>query len=64
MTYDVKTSTRTSVFNSLPTPGVDFDGVVHGVTYRPSVPDTLLEGSFEEALETPAMPVRSPPSRS
>ena len=36
--------------------GVDFGGVVHGVTYRPGRPDTFLEGSFEEAMGTPAMP--------
>jgi len=36
--------------------GVDFGGVVHGVTYRPGRPDTFLEGSFEEAMATPAMP--------
>lgn len=35
--------------------GVDFGGVVHGVTYRPNQPDTFLEGSFEEAMATPAM---------
>jgi len=36
--------------------GVDFGGVIHGVTYRPNQPDTFLEGDFEEAMGTPAMP--------
>ncbi len=36
--------------------GVDFGGAVHDVTYKPGQPDTFLEGSFEEAMGTPAMP--------
>jgi hypothetical protein len=42
--------------NLLPALGVDFGGVIHGVTYRLGGPDTFLEGSLEEALATPAMP--------
>jgi hypothetical protein len=42
--------------NLLPALGVDFGGVIHGVTYLPDGPDTFLEGTLDEALETPFMP--------
>ena len=42
--------------NFRPALGVDFGGVIHGVTYRPDGPDTFLEGPLDEALRTPAMP--------
>src|ERR1700690_3787357 len=42
--------------NLLPALGVDFGGVIHGVTYRPDGADTFLEGTLDEALATPAMP--------
>jgi hypothetical protein len=42
--------------NFLPALGIDFGGVIHGVTYRPDGPDTFLEGTLDEALATPAMP--------
>ena len=42
--------------NFRPALGVDFGGVIHGVTYRPDGPDTFLEGALDEALATPAMP--------
>ena len=42
--------------NLLPALGVDFGGVIHGVTYRPDGPDTFLEGTLDQALATPAMP--------
>ncbi|HET9059804.1 MAG TPA: hypothetical protein VFN61_07770 [Acidimicrobiales bacterium] len=36
--------------------GVDFGGVVHGITRLPEGPDTFLEGSLSQALSTPQMP--------